>query len=108
MIELILTGFAWRRGWKGFALIPMAVAVVLGLIIGISTVLTDASFEMAYAICLIIDVICVVTLIVMIIKPRKSHRIKRDIDKASISESRQRTARTTPRLQPQIRPVRNP
>jgi hypothetical protein len=35
LIEFALTFFAWRRGWKAYSLIPLGVAVTLGVTIGV-------------------------------------------------------------------------
>ena len=35
--QLVLTVQAWRKGWKGWALLPMGVALLLGLLLGVVT-----------------------------------------------------------------------
>jgi hypothetical protein len=32
--QVLLTVQAWRKGWKGWALLPMGVALLLGLLLG--------------------------------------------------------------------------
>ena len=32
--QLLLTVQAWRNGWKGWALLPMGIALVFGLLLG--------------------------------------------------------------------------
>lgn len=34
LIEIALTVWAWRRGWKGWALLPVGIALGMGLMIG--------------------------------------------------------------------------
>jgi hypothetical protein len=36
MLELILVVFAWRRGWRWKALLPLAGEFMLGLLLGLS------------------------------------------------------------------------
>ena len=63
IIEGILTSIAWRKGWGPVALLPLAAAILLGLIGGV---------EHSLAIGLFGDVVCYVALISMIVKGRKS------------------------------------
>jgi hypothetical protein len=62
IIEAILTSIAWRKGWGPVALLPLAFAILLGLIGGA---------EHSLAIGLFGDVVCYVALISMIVKARK-------------------------------------
>jgi hypothetical protein len=34
MIEIVLAIVAWRKGWKGYALIPVACSLLAGLTLG--------------------------------------------------------------------------
>jgi hypothetical protein len=67
--EIILTIFAWRRGWKGYALIPgvivLTIGIIAGLIMGISG---DSAGELAGLAAF--DIMAITVLIVMIAKPR--------------------------------------
>lgn len=36
ILEVILTIFAWRKGWKWLALLPVGIVLILGLLIGFS------------------------------------------------------------------------
>lgn len=63
--EIILTIIAWQKGWRWLALIPIGIAVVIGLIVGASTGSTDVG---AY---IIFDILAVIALIIMIVvKPK--------------------------------------
>jgi uncharacterized membrane protein YfcA len=35
--EIVLTIFAWRNGWKGYALMPVGIAMTIGFMVGITT-----------------------------------------------------------------------
>ena len=35
--QVLLTVQAWRKGWKGWALLPMGVAFVVGMLLGLVT-----------------------------------------------------------------------
>lgn len=37
MLQILLTAFAWYRGWKWYALIPIVSAFIIGLFIGLSS-----------------------------------------------------------------------
>lgn len=61
MIEVILMILAWRKGWKGYALLPLVCAV------GFALVLSAMNAPMTAAIP--VDLMAIVALIVMIKQP---------------------------------------
>ena len=64
MVDIILTIFAWRRGWKAWALLPMGITFIIAIIIGLS--------GGGLGIVMILVAIEVIALITMIIvKPKK-------------------------------------
>ena len=67
IIEIILTIFAWRNGWKWLSLIPIGVAFTLAFILGISG---QADTNIYW-----LDVMAIIALIVMIINKRKPKEI---------------------------------
>ena len=72
--EIILTIFAWRKGWKGLALIPLGVAFGLGLILGLNGV---APYDLASLIW--VDVLAIIALIVMTVKgPKNDKEVLKD------------------------------
>ncbi len=63
LIELVLTLFAWRKGWGPIALLPLAVGVTAGVFFaGIDNSLVPA---------IMADVLIYATLITMIVVGRK-------------------------------------
>lgn len=66
IIEIILTVFVWRNGWRWLSLIPLGVAFLIGMIIGV-TGTTDAASYMIF------DVLAIVALIIMLAKKPKSN-----------------------------------
>jgi len=69
--EICLTIAAWQRGWKGWALLPPAIAFGGGYLIGSIMFAIGASEESIFAMGLMFDLICIGALIAMIVKPRK-------------------------------------
>ena len=67
-IEIILTIFAWRNGWKWLALIPVGAALVIGFFIGLNVGLTGGEISPNIV---ILDVFAIIALIVMLIKKGK-------------------------------------
>jgi hypothetical protein len=63
LIELVLTIFAWRKGWGPIALLPLAVGITLGVLF------SSLSNSMAPA--LMADVLIYAALITMIAVRRK-------------------------------------
>lgn len=68
IIEIILTVVAWYKGWKWLSLIPVGVAILLGIIVGMSVGLSGGT-DISGAI--IIDILAIIALIVMCIKGKK-------------------------------------
>jgi hypothetical protein len=61
MIEVILMILAWRKGWKGYSLLP------LGCAVGVALVLSSMNAPMTAAIP--VDLMAIVALIVIIKQP---------------------------------------
>jgi hypothetical protein len=64
-IEIALTIWAWNRGWKAKALIPIGVAFGIGVLIGLSGGATSEFMSIA----VIFDIIAMVALGFMIGNP---------------------------------------
>jgi hypothetical protein len=72
IIEIVLTIFAWRKGWRWLALIPTALALCIGLLLGIGIAASGGSVSAPNAATIIIDVLAIIALIVMVTKGPKS------------------------------------
>jgi len=64
ILEIILTIWAWNRGWKAQALIPLAVVFVIGMIIG---VLSGGNPDVIQS-AILFDILGTIVLLVMAIK----------------------------------------
>jgi hypothetical protein len=60
ILEIILTIFAWRNGWKWLSIIPVCTGFVLGFLLGLSGI---APLQAIW-----LDVIAIIVLIIMCIK----------------------------------------
>lgn len=66
--EIILTIFAWRKGWRWYSLIPMAVALVFGFFLGAGIAASGGNTDSIRGLGIIIDILVVIVLIIMNIK----------------------------------------
>jgi hypothetical protein len=75
IIEIALAIAAWNRGWKGWALVPVALgwgaALVAGLMIGTVATTTEELEGMSLMVVVLIDIVEFGALIAMIVKERK-------------------------------------
>jgi len=66
LIEIVLTIFAWRNGWKWTALLPIGIAFFIGVIVGISERSTGVPVDITGL--YFFDFAAIVALIIMLIK----------------------------------------
>lgn len=71
IIEIILTIFAWRKGWRWLALLPMGIALLIGLLIGFGIGASGGEVTSGGP-AIVIDIMAVIALIVMVAKGPKS------------------------------------
>lgn len=64
--EIILTILAWRKGWRWLAIIPVGIAVLIGMILGFSGGALEGAF--------VFDILAIIALIVMWSKPPKTEK----------------------------------
>ena len=69
IVEIALTIWAWWRGWKAWALLPLGIALLIGFLIGF--IMGAAVLEEGWLLLLVIDVAAIGALIFMIVKPRR-------------------------------------
>jgi hypothetical protein len=65
IIEIILTIFAWIKGWKWYSLIPVGAAVLIGILVGLTSSYVDI-YSLWW-----IDFMAIIALIIMVIVPPK-------------------------------------
>ena len=68
IIEIILTVFVWKKGWRWMSLIPVGIAFLIGIMMGVSGTLVDTSSVGI----VFIDVLAIIALILMLVYPPKT------------------------------------
>ena len=91
-IEIALTISAWRKGWRGWALLPGVMALVLGALLGLAMGTTATRGDLIVP-SLMIDGLAIFALIGMVVKgPEKREE---DTSNKSVSESEPTLGKTT-------------
>ncbi|MCM1564577.1 MAG: hypothetical protein NC238_01225 [Dehalobacter sp.] len=70
IIEIILTIFVWRKGWKWLSLIPIGIALLVGFSIGFGAGMSGGAVNPGNVI--LIDIFAIIALIIMLVKGPKS------------------------------------
>jgi hypothetical protein len=65
LVEIALTVAAWRKGWNGWALLPILGTLFIGFIIGAAAALSGGSIESVYPVSILADVACIGVLIAL-------------------------------------------
>jgi hypothetical protein len=65
VIEIMLTMAAWKRGWKGWALLPLGIGFIMAFWAGSMLGAAGFSEDETYGICLVLDGVAILVLIVM-------------------------------------------
>jgi uncharacterized membrane protein YfcA len=76
IIEIILTIFAWRKGWRWKSLLPLGIALGLGFLFGFAIGVSGGDLDSAKGLAVILDIGAIIALIVMITKAPASTDIK--------------------------------
>ena len=63
--EIILTIVAWQKGWRGWALLPMAIVLSLAFVMGLAVGAAGGSKGDVIVPCLILDAMGILALVVM-------------------------------------------
>lgn len=71
LAEIILTILAWRKGWRWWALIPVAIPFCIGFVMGIGIASQGGSISDIGGWTIIFDVLAITALIVLVsVKPK--------------------------------------
>lgn len=88
LIEIILTIFAWRKGWKWRALLPLGICLCLGFMIGVTIGALGGNVESVDGI-VILDIIAVIALIIMTAtSPKSKEVIEQSVNKEVLTEDK--------------------
>ena len=83
-LEIILTIFAWRKGWRWWALVPVGICLLIGFIIGFLIGANGGSVNDIGAAGWIFDVGAIIALIFMLcIKPQSKIDEEEELAKAA-------------------------
>ncbi len=63
LIEIWLTIAAWRKGWRGYAVLPLAGMLVCSLLIGLAISASNGRTEQAVVPGMLLDLACIGALI---------------------------------------------
>ena len=88
ILEIIFTIIAWRKGWKGWALLPLGICMFVGILIGLSVGASEGSIEDVAPWCILLDLVALISLIVLMI------RAPRSIEQTQIHKIEKPTAQT--------------
>ena len=79
IIEIILTIFVWRKGWKWWALLPVGLALLIGFCIGLGVGASGGSAADVGGGVILIDLAAIIALIVMLVKsPKAKEQLKKE------------------------------
>jgi len=73
IIEIALVVAAWKRGWKGLALVPIVAGFALAFMLGGAVGASGGSEDAAFALGLLVDVGIIATLAIMAVVGRRTH-----------------------------------
>ena len=75
ILEIILTVFAWRKGWRWLALLPIGIGILIGFFMGFGVGASGGSIDSIKGISLVFDIVVVIVLIIMCVKGPKLKEI---------------------------------
>lgn len=76
IVEILLTVAVWRKGWKGWALLPVGIECVLAFFIGMAVGAAGVKQEGFMGVALLLDVMTIVALVIMRVRAPK--RVQED------------------------------
>ena len=86
LIEIALTISAWRKGWKGWALLPIAIGMSVSFLMGAAAGASGGTIEDILPLCVLIELGMIVSLIVMSVKTPKYVKNKRETEETKIAD----------------------
>ena len=76
IIEILLTISVWKRGWKGWALLPMGIVLGVAFVMGLVVGTTGVSEQDFVGPCLILELLGIVALVIMAARvPKRNHQV---------------------------------
>jgi len=77
LIEIILTIFVWRKGWKWWSLLPVGIAFLAGILIGMGAGMAGGNIDNIGP-AVLLDLFAIIALIVMLVKgPKEKSEIQK-------------------------------
>lgn len=77
LIEIILTIFVWRKGWKWRSLLPVGIAFLAGILIGMGAGMAGGNIDNIGP-AVLLDLFAIIALIVMLVKgPKEKSEIQK-------------------------------
>jgi uncharacterized membrane protein YfcA len=86
VLEIGLAVAAWRRGWRGWALLPLAAVFLVGSIVGLAVGTSGGSVEDVFGTAILLDLTTIVTLAAMVAHPRAEAREHENLAAVDASE----------------------
>jgi len=72
IIEIILTIFVWRKGWRWWAIVPVGLALLIGLSIGFGIGISGGDTSTIGMSSILIDLAAICALVIMLaVGPKK-------------------------------------
>ena len=84
IIEILLTIRAWQKGWKGWALLPLGVGILMGFFVGIAAGAGGGTIEDILPLCVLIELGIIVSLIAMSVKAPKYIETERESEDVEV------------------------
>jgi len=85
LIEILLTVKAWRKGWKGYALLPIAIGMSVSFLIGLAAGASGGKIEDILPLCVLIELTMIISLIVMAVRSPKYVEKQREADEVELT-----------------------
>jgi len=70
--EIVLTVFAWKKGWKWWSLLPAGITLFSSFLLGIILGVSGYSLKEVRPFGILLDILLIIVLIIMVIKPPKN------------------------------------